>query len=877
MLFSERKFSVLMLCGLTVKCNRGNTGMGQKEKKKSELECPFRDVHTRIEDAREFWIECHRNYSNPDSFRKNLNACIQTLRNVTWALQKRKDAIPNFDDWYAKQQDRMRAKPSLKWLHDSRNYIVKEGDLATLSIAKVKISVEWGTECITQTEINPLLSNEEIAEEIRKRFVLPDEIIEKAVLSIERRWTVKELKGKEILETLAECYGFLFLLLKDAHKQIGITGLCNYQRTKGYIDVEKERLEHLQGRTPCMMSTSESRTSWVKMKTGEMLHFVQATVPMRPDITEEVKRRYNLDELKMAEGLKTGTLKDSAQYWFEVAKRMVAKDGHHINVAILLGPNPDMVIFGMEEPTGKFAMWDRLASNVESSGAKSIIVIGEVFLEAKGRGPKRDALQVVAASQEGEVYLFREEFKHKNGVVQFVGEKIEGELIPPGGFLTPIFNVWGKKNKIILSEKKGKIVGWKIGDKIEVNVPWFLDTSLSCPCGSGKSFKKCCEDYLKRKEEKKKNYRSSLKEAEKFYRGELTEYVGLIYRDTLPLIKHAKNEDLSLMIKIDINTLAEIIEQLASVLYEKDKRKEILKVMDHISSFVPLPGLRDRMLFLKAIWCDSKLCQSDKAKTLLASVDFEKTTDGPLLQLYLQLLGDELSGPKRIELIDRIIEHAEKPAELLHYITLKGIYFSMGGETDKAAVVLDKAIEDYVPLLQDKRDVYSLVVCGDAFVKRWHLKRNETDLTCALDCYQRIQLEDLNECGKAEVYAKIADTYKRKQDFGKAIKYYKKAKKEETRHATIIHLAEVYIRNNELEEGKAILEELEEAEVDEVCRLEYLEVKGLIGQVENNRHLIQESIEKARALDISDAYFQNVREQMCSELERILRGEEKSE
>lgn len=851
--------------------------MGQREKKQDKLQCPLHGVHTRIEDAREFWIECHRNYNNPNSFRKHLNVCIQTLRNVTWALQKRKDAIPNFDGWYTKQQDRMRANPSLKWLHDARNYIVKKGDLETLSTAKVKISIEWGAECIIETEINPLLSNEEIAEEIRKKFVLPDEIVEKAILSIERRWTTKELKGEEILETLAECYGFLFLLLEDAHKQIGITGLCDYQRTKGYIGIEKKRREHLQGRVPCMMSTSESRTSWVKMKTGELLHFAEKILPMKPDIAKEARRRYNLDELNVAEGLNTKKLKDSAQYWFEVAKRVVAKDGYHINVAILLGPNPSTVIFKMEEPTDKFAMWNRLASNVESSGASNIIVIGEVFLEAKERGPRRDALQVVAASQEGEVYLFREEFKHGDGAVQFVGEKIEGELIPPGGFLIPIFNVWGKRGKALSSKKEGKIVGWKIGDKIEINVPWFLDASLSCPCGSGKSFKECCEDYLKRKEEKKEIDMSSLEEVEKFYRSELTEYIGFIYRDTLPWIKHAKDEDLSLMIKVDIDTLDGIVRQLASILYEKDKGKEILKVIDHISSFVPLPGLKERMLFLKAIWYDAKLCRPDKAKILLAGVDFEKATDGSLLQLYLQLFGNELAGPKRIELIDRIIEHTEKPAELLQYTTLKGMYLSMGGEADKAVVVLDKAIEEYVPLLQDERDAYSLTVCGDAFVKRWHLKRNEPDLNRALDYYQRIQLEELNECGKAEVYTKIADAYKKKQDFGKAIEYYKKAKEEETTHATIIHLAEVYIRNSELEKGKTILEELEEDEVDEVCKLEYLEVKGLIGQMEDNRDLIQEIIEKARSLYISDPYFQNVREQMCSELERNLRGEEKSE
>src|SRR5437867_12907835 len=91
------------------------------------------DAHRRLTAAHRLWHQAESSYPDPDGFCTNLNACIQALRSVTWVLQKGKRQIPQFGDWYARWQERLRADPIMRWLVDARNRIEKEGDLETRS------------------------------------------------------------------------------------------------------------------------------------------------------------------------------------------------------------------------------------------------------------------------------------------------------------------------------------------------------------------------------------------------------------------------------------------------------------------------------------------------------------------------------------------------------------------------------------------------------------------------------------------------------------------------------------------------------------------------------------------------------------------------
>src|SRR5690349_13674670 len=94
---------------------------------------------TRLEDSHRQWHQAEDEYFDPSGFRIALNGCIQTLRSVTFVLQKQKNKIDGFETWYQDWQKKLNADEVLKWSVQARNRIVKEGDLELHSILRVSV------------------------------------------------------------------------------------------------------------------------------------------------------------------------------------------------------------------------------------------------------------------------------------------------------------------------------------------------------------------------------------------------------------------------------------------------------------------------------------------------------------------------------------------------------------------------------------------------------------------------------------------------------------------------------------------------------------------------------------------------------------------
>ena len=206
---------------------------------KSSEKCPTPTAHRRLDEAHRFWHECLEQYQSPEGFRANLNACIQALRNVTFVLQKEKSLIDGFQDWYAPWQDRMRSDPILRWVVNSRNRIVKEGDLETLSTARATLIADYFSAADTTskdfrpvpTETVDQESNETVTAPPRYRLDqivrmaasgLPRSILQDAALAIERRRVDQALPDYELLDALATAYARLVDLISDAHTRSGL-------------------------------------------------------------------------------------------------------------------------------------------------------------------------------------------------------------------------------------------------------------------------------------------------------------------------------------------------------------------------------------------------------------------------------------------------------------------------------------------------------------------------------------------------------------------------------------------------------------------------------------------------------------------------------
>jgi len=348
--------------------------------KKKNSFCPLAQVDKRLDDVRLVWIEALKNYSKPNEFRRSLNTCVTTLRTVTFVLQKHKKRIQDFEAWYEKWQKLMKEDSVMVWLVGARNYIEKAGDLKTLSVADAKVTLDWGMRIYKRFPVDPLISTVQIAEEVREVVQVPKKKADSALLAVERRWVDIKLPEYEVLDALSYCYSFIAKVVEDAHGQVGIRGVCPYRKAMGVVDIDSKRIKHLGGRPPCMVTTRAERTIWMKLYTGEELQPVQYHKEIDLDEIRKAARRYGLDEKCELFKKKPETLSEEAEFWFNMAKIVLCKDGYHIPMVILYGPNPAIIHMRLDEQVDKYLMWEQIGEHVEVSGAERLVFVSEVWL-----------------------------------------------------------------------------------------------------------------------------------------------------------------------------------------------------------------------------------------------------------------------------------------------------------------------------------------------------------------------------------------------------------------------------------------------------------------------------------------------------------------
>jgi hypothetical protein len=116
--------------------------------------CPIPTTHRRLADAHVLWHQALDAYGDPERFRANLNATIEALRNITFAVQNEEGAFVDFNAWYQPWRTRLKADAMATWVKDSRNLVVKQGELETNSKAVVRL-LTWKMTCLRRSKRRP--------------------------------------------------------------------------------------------------------------------------------------------------------------------------------------------------------------------------------------------------------------------------------------------------------------------------------------------------------------------------------------------------------------------------------------------------------------------------------------------------------------------------------------------------------------------------------------------------------------------------------------------------------------------------------------------------------------------------------------------------
>ena len=417
--------------------------------------CPLSAVHARLVDAHRLWHQALENYEDPDGFRTYLNSCIQALRNVTFVLQKNKSQIPSFEEWYPEWQDRMSADETLRWIDDARNQIVKEGDLATTSVAKVAVQWSYLEPSFREFKVDPLKSTREIIEETPIIVNLPQELYEDGILVVERRWMVSDLPEQELLNALAYGYGRLMTLTYDCHVQANLPLSKNEFSNGQHRLVLDREIEKVDARPACMIASSEDRTVHLNLSTGEVMDVSPEEMETSPEIQEIAKKRYGEPtQLQWTPG-DTSELETMASFLFEQAKTVLQRDRHHAPMAFLVSKSKIQPhIIPVADKSEKFRIWNWLAVQVEKHRASRVMVIAESWMAAaediepyqtaSDSPERREVISVVGADMSGNKVSMMCPFE-RDGEDIILGETYS-DYLEEINFLQPVYRVWNRLN-----------------------------------------------------------------------------------------------------------------------------------------------------------------------------------------------------------------------------------------------------------------------------------------------------------------------------------------------------------------------------------------------------------------------------------------------
>ncbi|MBA2462451.1 MAG: hypothetical protein H0V45_11895 [Actinobacteria bacterium] len=360
--------------------------------------CPVPTTHARLSEAHAFWHEALDAYHDPAAFVSKLNALIQALRNITWALQKELGPHPELETgWYKGWQDRMREDRRLKWASDARTQIVKRGDLETNSKARVRIVGEGIGGVGTEIDVEPAATASEI---LRRLDIggLRDRVRREGTLTVERRWTVEAFPDEELLDVLAHCYGVLSHVVAEAHEQLdGSMSTC--VKTADDPHEQASAWQHPSRRLPCMWAGREARTSRRNLRSGAPIRVAFSSVA-RPPVDEEALRQRYADAPWEAPS-PGGDLFEHARALHENGRRMLLADGEHIMIAWLYNGNQAVSQQGLapRDQREKFLIIEQLANEAARLGADGVILTSEAW-EAPAAEPDDPLAELRAAERE---------------------------------------------------------------------------------------------------------------------------------------------------------------------------------------------------------------------------------------------------------------------------------------------------------------------------------------------------------------------------------------------------------------------------------------------------------------------------------------------
>jgi hypothetical protein len=718
--------------------------------------CPIPATHRRLRDAHTLWHQALDHYHDPETFRANLNATIEALRNITFALQKEKASFHNFDAWYGDWRKKLSEDPTARWLNNARVTVVHRGDLQSHNVAEVRL-VTWCEEVLgavpvpIETPLRLILEHPVLLDLLRASGSEASKL-EDAALLIERRWSNKELNGREILSTLADVYGLLADIVLDAHTKLGQMNCITAGDPHRDFPSPYDRT----GTLRCMIVSAQARTERVKVSTQQRIVPISDRAPyVDPN---EVAERYGLGMLLDGELAKLDPLALAERFLYR-AKRILTRDKQHCRMMFIRdgGGCWHQMVLSARDRTEKFVLMQIVSEFVESRGCDAIIEIGELWMakapedSAKFSGDieripgRTEALSLMVATREGLMRWYLTPIKRG----RFGGIKLGDTTKVENGqplHLRPIIDVWLRQRRFRAQDGRQSQV-------------WEPDALDLCPCGGERRFGECCKSRLKERRGTTKA-RPEVEDAiasgdhslaEQIARVALAQYVVWIKQHTAAAMESgaAGKDFYEQIVDIDALALESLVDSMIRALSLAGKTELILPQLRRLRLLVGVPRLAMRMTAIASSWLFASGRPEEAVLELDALGNVSDVKDAMALSLLAQHA--DLTDEGKRDVLERAIQVAACADEKqLAQIDLASHLLLNDPKSTEAISLVRSVIEE------TEKDGASMARSA-ALIFLWKITRQEEDFRRAFAEMER--LDDEGQRCQSAIYLIDAGKY----------------------------------------------------------------------------------------------------------------------
>ncbi len=375
--------------------------------------CPIPNSHRRLLESFIIFEDLIQNYNDEVRFTLLLNNLIQSLRNVTFLLQKELAHTSGFEEWYLLEQQKMRQDGKMKWLHDSRNMVVKEADLSKESFARVSLK-DHRDHIIVEAKASPRFDSRRLAKILLKDIDIkvPEDLHSRLIIEIEKYWIVDNYRTSEVGMVLIYCLDYIKNLLNKAHRDFfnGSLEDCSDLDKNNFSKNSRLVLENI---------FKSSRIVHINYKTGKV--FKKEIIQIDSIPRNLVEKRYgSFQDLKKKQVLRGEDLPfNKVRFHKEMVRRLFNVDKCIVPVAFLYFPDSDPIIcsFKFEDPAERYLVFEEVANKVKETGCKAVVWVSEAWsgkMPRKGERyippteqKERELIVIVAANpQETTSYFF---------------------------------------------------------------------------------------------------------------------------------------------------------------------------------------------------------------------------------------------------------------------------------------------------------------------------------------------------------------------------------------------------------------------------------------------------------------------------------------